>query len=153
MGVGKGDNGLTGQRGHPPIHFRIAGQSRFHRMNIRRHIPKTLLQGVEPGLGAEHPIPGSPDVSWDHHAGRVYVKQSSRQVPGRCADRGPAVAVQLGIHPGHHLADPTDGIEIRGENQQVHPAGAPPLLVHAAEFRSQNESHAVKLINAFPRRP
>ena len=95
MGVGIGDQVIAVQGRQPPVHRRIRGQSRLHRMDIRRQVLKAFLHAVEPRKSPEQRKMGRPDVR--RHKDRPWtdLQGDLQQVPAVQSQDRPAVGMDV----------------------------------------------------------
>ena len=138
VGVRVGDQGEAVQGGDPPVHGRVGGEPRLHRVNAGRQVVKAGLHGVEPGKGAEHGEVGRPDVGGDELRVRAGLQRQLQQVPAVQAQDGPPVGVDVadGLQPGGELIGGLQG----GEQDQVVDLPGPAVpLVDGADLPGDDE--------------
>ena len=138
MGVGVGDQGESVQGRDPPVHGRIRGEARLHRVDVAGQIPEALLHGIEAGEGAKQSEVGRPDVSGDEFRVRAGVQGQLQQVPTVQPQNGPSVGVDVadGLQPGGELVRRLQ----RGQQDQVVDfPGSAVALVDAADLPGDNE--------------
>ena len=138
VGVGVGDQGEPVQGRDPPVHGRIGGEARLHRVDVAGQIPEALLHGVKAGEGAEQGEVGRPDVSGDELRVRAGVQGQLQQVPAVQAQNGPPVGVDVadGLQPGGELVRRLQ----RGQQDQVVDLpGFAVALVDAADLPGDDE--------------
>ena len=137
--VGVGDEGEAVQGRDEPVHLRVRGEAGLQGEDLVAQIAETLLDGVEPGLGAEQGKPRGPDVGRNEEPLRRLVEQNFEQVAGIQPEDGPAVRGdvaergELGVETAHR-------IEIRQVEQVVdlaHPAAA---LVDGADLGREDKT-------------
>ena len=137
--VGVGDEGEAVQGRDEPVHLRVRGEAGLQGEDLVAQIAETLLDGVEPGLGAEQGKPRGPDVGRNEEPLRRLVEQNFEQVAGIQPEDGPAVRGDV-AERGELGVDPARTVEV-GQVEQVvdlaHPAAA---LVDGADLGREDKT-------------
>ena len=138
VGVGVGHQGEAVQGGDPPVHGRVGGQARLHRVDVTGQVGEARLHGVEAGEGAEQGEVGRPDVGGDELRVRTRVQGQLQQIPAVQPQDGPPVGADVadGLQFGGQLVRRLQGGE---EDQVVDLPGPPVPFVDAADLTGDEE--------------
>lgn len=146
--VGVADQGVAVEPGYAPVHLRVAGQAGFEGEDVPGEVPVGLVDGVEPGLGAQHREPRRPDVG--RHQVTAGFEGDLQQVAGVEPEDGPPV--------GGEVADPPEaagellrGGEVRQVAQMVDLAGVLAVLVDGGDLAGEHEPHVAAAVRGHRR--
>ena len=138
MGVGVGHQRQTVQGGDSPVHGRVRGQARLHRMDVVRQVAEAFLHGVKAGEGAEQGEVGRPDVGGNEFRAGAGLQRQLQQVPAVQSQDGPAVGADVadGLQPGRELVR---RLQRGQEDQVVDLSSLAVALVDAADLPGDDE--------------
>ena len=110
-------------------------------MDIGRHVPKALLDGIKARKRAKQGKMGRPDMGGDQHGLRAGLQGNLHQVPAVQAQNGPSVRVQVadGLQPEGELLRRLQGGQ---QDHIMNLAGAPVLFVDGADFPGYHKARS-----------
>ena len=139
MGVRIGNELQAVQGGQHPIHGRIRGKPRLHRMDVRGQFLKAFLQGIKAGKGSEQGKMRGPDMGRHEHGLRTGLQGQFQQIMAGQAQNGPPVGVDVadGLQPPGQLLRL---LQPRQQDQAVDLPGLSVLLVNGADLPGDHKS-------------
>ena len=138
VGVGAGYQLKIIQHGQPPVHGRIRGKPRLHRVDIQGQIPKTFFHRIKSGKGSQKGKMRRPDMGGNQHALRTGVQKDFQQIPAVQPQNRPSVRMDIpdGFQPGRQ---PVRLLKPRQQNHIVNLPHFAVFLVNGTDFSGDNK--------------
>ena len=140
VGIGVGDDGEAIEKTAAPVHGRIAGEARFHGVDVLGQVTVALVNRVKARLVPQGREPGGPDMGGDEDIVFVGLQDDLQQVPGIQPQDGAAVRGDI-AELSQPVLDLLHRLEVRGQDHMVNLAGLVALLVDGADLRGEHKTN------------